>query len=151
LTEFSYTQHYGILLAAVSAEGLTSSWLQGKLHSPTPLVSQPLEVEAALCLNNEVEAPLFISSPTMASTTSLVHTPTSQPTASASEISPSVQPPLVLPQYPPSPGTWRHPKFTEIVKRQSASTFSDRDLRRALCNALALILSFFFTSPIHTA
>jgi nucleoporin POM34 len=77
----------------------------------------------------------------MATTTALVRTPTSKPTTSTTEPSPSIS---------PSPGTWRHPKFTEIVQRQSAATFSDRDLRKALLNALALLLSFFFTLELHT-
>src|SRR5271154_3343121 len=49
----------------------------------------------------------------------------------------------------PSPGTWRHPKFTEIVSRQSASTFSDRNLKIATINAIALVMSFVFSSPLY--
>ncbi|KAI0490473.1 nuclear pore complex component-domain-containing protein [Xylaria cf. heliscus] len=33
-----------------------------------------------------------------------------------------------------SPGTWRHPRLREITKRQEASTFTDKNIRRILVN-----------------
>ena len=80
----------------------------------------------------------------MATTTTLARTPTSNPpTTSHPEISPC--------SIPPSPGTWRHPQFTEIIQRQSAATFSERNLQRAVLNALALLLSLFFASGLSAA
>ncbi len=35
----------------------------------------------------------------------------------------------------PQTGTWKHPRFDEITRRQSASTFSDRNLRGLVYNA----------------
>lgn len=34
----------------------------------------------------------------------------------------------------PQTGTWRHPRFDEITRRQNASTFSDRNIKRVLYN-----------------
>ncbi|KGQ01475.1 hypothetical protein PAAG_11825 [Paracoccidioides lutzii Pb01] len=44
---------------------------------------------------------------------------------------------------PPSPGTWRHPKLKEIVRRQNASTFGDRNVKKIFLNGGCLILSGF--------
>jgi len=43
----------------------------------------------------------------------------------------------------PSPGTWRHPQLREIVRRQNAATFGDRNVRRILCNGGSLIVTCF--------
>jgi len=42
----------------------------------------------------------------------------------------------------PSPGTWRHPKFDEITRRQQASTFTDRNRRKIIWNFSALLLTW---------
>ena len=42
------------------------------------------------------------------------------------------------PTQTPSPGTWRHPKFDEIARRQKASTFDVSNVHRILFNILAL-------------
>lgn len=38
-----------------------------------------------------------------------------------------------------SPGSWQHPKFTEIARRQRASTFNEHNIRRIACNGSALL------------
>ena len=38
----------------------------------------------------------------------------------------------------PSPGTWRHPRFDEIARRQKASTFDASNVHKILFNVLAL-------------
>ncbi|KAL1957021.1 hypothetical protein VTO42DRAFT_6398 [Malbranchea cinnamomea] len=43
-----------------------------------------------------------------------------------------------------SPGTWRHPKLKEIVRRQNASRFGHTNIRRILWNGASLIASGIF-------
>jgi len=50
-------------------------------------------------------------------------TPISRPTPSANGPVPS-----------PQTGTWRHPQFDEIARRQNASNFSDRNVRKIVYN-----------------
>ncbi|KAI0380802.1 NPCC-domain-containing protein [Hypomontagnella monticulosa] len=38
-----------------------------------------------------------------------------------------------------SPGTWRHPRLQEIIQRQNASTFSDKNVRRIAINVIFLL------------
>ncbi|MCJ1475809.1 hypothetical protein MMC13_004473 [Lambiella insularis] len=61
----------------------------------------------------------------------------------------SSQPSPALP-VTPSPGTWRHPKFEEIAKRQQAATFTDSNVTKLLWNAAALIATWPLTY-IHDA
>ncbi|EEH05437.1 conserved hypothetical protein [Histoplasma capsulatum G186AR] len=42
-----------------------------------------------------------------------------------------------------SPGTWRHPQLKEIVRRQNASTFGDRNVKKIALNGGCLITSGF--------
>ncbi|OJD19227.1 hypothetical protein AJ78_00840 [Emergomyces pasteurianus Ep9510] len=42
-----------------------------------------------------------------------------------------------------SPGTWRHPQLKEIVRRQNASTFGDRNIKKIALNGGCLIASGF--------
>ncbi|PGH32264.1 hypothetical protein GX50_04931 [[Emmonsia] crescens] len=44
----------------------------------------------------------------------------------------------------PSPGTWRHPQLKEIVRRQNASTFGDRNIKKIALNGGCLVASGFF-------
>ncbi len=37
-----------------------------------------------------------------------------------------------------SPGNWRHPRLTEITRRQNASVFSEAGLKTIIYNVLAL-------------
>ncbi|KAF3927228.1 hypothetical protein ABW20_dc0106444 [Dactylellina cionopaga] len=55
-----------------------------------------------------------------------------------------------------TPGSWKHPKFDEILRRQDARSLSDRRLSQALKNSSALIVSFivtyfFYHSPIYSS
>lgn len=43
-----------------------------------------------------------------------------------------------------TPGKWRHPQLNEIVRRQNAATFNDKDLKRLLWNGLALLVTWVF-------
>ncbi|KJZ74208.1 hypothetical protein HIM_06439 [Hirsutella minnesotensis 3608] len=38
-----------------------------------------------------------------------------------------------------SPGTWRHPRLNEITRRQNATTFSEKNVRRIAYNVVALL------------
>lgn len=40
-------------------------------------------------------------------------------------------------------GTWRHPKFDEIARRQYATTFDERNVRAVVANASFLFLSVY--------
>ena len=39
----------------------------------------------------------------------------------------------------PQTGTWKHPRFDEIARRQNASTFSDRNIKEVLYNGGGLV------------
>jgi nucleoporin POM34 len=39
-------------------------------------------------------------------------------------------------------GTWKHPKFDEITRRQYATTFDERNVRIILANSTLLLLAF---------
>ncbi|MCJ1247949.1 hypothetical protein MMC30_005164 [Trapelia coarctata] len=59
---------------------------------------------------------------------------------------PAPQTPLAA--VPPSPGTWRHPKFDEIARRQQASTFNDRNITKILWNTGTLIATCSSVIPL---
>lgn len=40
-------------------------------------------------------------------------------------------------------GTWKHPKFDEITRRQYATTFDESNVRAIIANAGLLAASFF--------
>ncbi|KAG4030014.1 hypothetical protein MFRU_013g00380 [Monilinia fructicola] len=40
----------------------------------------------------------------------------------------------------PQTGTWKHPKFDEIARRQNLATFTDQNLRRLLWNGVGFIV-----------
>ncbi|KAJ5223415.1 hypothetical protein N7468_007957 [Penicillium chermesinum] len=75
------------------------------------------------------------SSSTRSMATSLPSTPKATPAAAPSAGS-------------DTPGKWRHPQLSEVVRRQNAATFGDKDLRKAVWNASALVLSWFFGSTL---
>lgn len=50
----------------------------------------------------------------------------------------------------PSPGTWRHPKFDEIARRQDASTFNEKNVRMILWNAGFLLVTFSFRNILES-
>lgn len=43
----------------------------------------------------------------------------------------------------PPTGTWKHPKFDEIARRQNAATFTDQNLRRLLWNAGGFVVLWY--------
>lgn len=50
----------------------------------------------------------------------------------------------------PPPGSWRHPKLDEIARRQSASIFSQSNLRRAIMSIIFLAMTFYIPSLLPT-
>ncbi|KAJ5664843.1 uncharacterized protein N7477_007291 [Penicillium maclennaniae] len=48
------------------------------------------------------------------------------------------------------PGKWRHPQLNEIVRRQNAATFGDKDVKRLLWNGVALVTTWLFGNTIKT-
>lgn len=50
----------------------------------------------------------------------------------------------------PSPGRWRHPKFDEITRRQSANTFDDKSVRLIVWNGGALLLLWLFSANLES-
>lgn len=43
-----------------------------------------------------------------------------------------------------TPGKWRHPQLSEIVRRQNAATFSDKDVKKLVWNGIALLITWAF-------
>lgn len=39
-----------------------------------------------------------------------------------------------------TPGKWRHPQLNEIVRRQNAATFGDKNVRKLVWNGVALVM-----------
>lgn len=72
-----------------------------------------------------------------------------RPTGSLPASSPAPSTPAQTPPPKPSPGTFRHPRLTEIISRQSRSTLKDSNIRSATINAAAIFLSFIFSRDIH--
>lgn len=52
--------------------------------------------------------------------------------------------PIPTPDESRTPGKWRHPYLNEIVRRQNAATFGDRNVRRLIWNGAALLATWFF-------
>lgn len=38
-----------------------------------------------------------------------------------------------------SPGNWKHPRLAEITRRQSQNVFSEKNIRKMVYNAVALV------------
>lgn len=49
-----------------------------------------------------------------------------------------------------TPGKWRHPQLNEIVRRQNAATFGDKNLRKVIWNGGALLMSWIFGHSLKT-
>lgn len=49
-----------------------------------------------------------------------------------------------------TPGKWRHPQLNEIVRRQNAATFGDKDVKRLLWNGAALVTTWLFGNTFKT-
>ncbi|KAI0525411.1 nuclear pore complex component-domain-containing protein [Xylaria bambusicola] len=50
-----------------------------------------------------------------------------------------------------SPGTWRHPRIEEITRRQEASAFTEKNVRRILINVSLLIFLFLLLPLLKKA
>ncbi|KAL4926059.1 nuclear pore complex component-domain-containing protein [Aspergillus undulatus] len=61
-------------------------------------------------------------------------TPTSTPTPERSQ----------------TPGKWRHPQLNEIVRRQHAGTFGDRNVRKLIWNGVALFATWTLGNTFRT-
>lgn len=51
----------------------------------------------------------------------------------------------------PQTGTWRHPKMDEIVRRQNATSFTDRNMRNILYNVGGIVTLFFIARSLWNA
>jgi hypothetical protein len=49
-----------------------------------------------------------------------------------------------------TPGKFRHPLTTEILKRNASSTITERHVKGALTNAAALFASFIFSDVYYS-
>ncbi|TVY84309.1 Nucleoporin [Lachnellula suecica] len=63
--------------------------------------------------------------------------------------------PITIPKAPPAPatpvtGTWKHPKLDEIVRRQNASNFSDRNLKVLMYNFAGIVAVWVFGRSLWT-
>ncbi|KAJ5947907.1 hypothetical protein N7466_000922 [Penicillium verhagenii] len=64
--------------------------------------------------------------------------------------------PMAAMAAPPSagsetPGKWRHPQLDEIVRRQNAATFGDKNLRKVIWNGGALAITWGFGNSIKNS
>ncbi|KAI9930074.1 hypothetical protein ASPWEDRAFT_35338 [Aspergillus wentii DTO 134E9] len=49
-----------------------------------------------------------------------------------------------------TPGKWRHPHLDEIVKRQNAASFGDRNIKKLLWNGAALAATWVFGNTVRS-
>ncbi|KAJ6186038.1 Nuclear pore complex component [Penicillium mononematosum] len=65
---------------------------------------------------------------------------------------PKATPPLAppTPEGTLTPGKWRHPQLDEIVRRQNAATFDQKNVKKLVWNGAALIMSWTFGSTLKT-
>ncbi|KAJ5958734.1 uncharacterized protein N7479_005884 [Penicillium vulpinum] len=66
---------------------------------------------------------------------------------------PKAKPPLAAPPTPEgtlTPGKWRHPQLDEIVRRQNAATFDQKNVKKLVWNGAALAISWIFGSTFKT-
>lgn len=61
---------------------------------------------------------------------------------------PPIAPPT--PEGTLTPGKWRHPQLDEIVRRQNAATFDQKNVKKLVWNSAALVLSWTFGSTFKT-
>lgn len=50
---------------------------------------------------------------------------------------------------PETPGNWRHPRLQEITRRQNASTFSDKNVRKIAWNIAAIAAATALIAVLH--
>ncbi|CAG7951907.1 unnamed protein product [Penicillium olsonii] len=51
---------------------------------------------------------------------------------------------------PQTPGRWRHPQLDEIVKRQNASTFDEKNVKKLVWNGSALVMTWIFGTALKS-
>ncbi|KAF3396112.1 Ubp5-interacting protein [Penicillium rolfsii] len=51
---------------------------------------------------------------------------------------------------PGTPGKWRHPQLSEVVRRQNAATFNDKNLRSVVWNGATLASTWVFGSTLKS-
>ncbi|GIK00161.1 hypothetical protein Aspvir_004181 [Aspergillus viridinutans] len=49
-----------------------------------------------------------------------------------------------------TPGKWRHPRLNEVVRRQNAGTFGDRNIRKLIWNGAALVATWVFGNTVKS-
>lgn len=49
-----------------------------------------------------------------------------------------------------SPGKWQHPRLREIVRRQNATTFDNRNMQRILVNGSAFIVTMIMANIMRS-
>ncbi|CAG8920309.1 unnamed protein product [Penicillium salamii] len=59
-------------------------------------------------------------------------------------------PPAPAFEGPQTPGKWRHPQLDEIVKRQNAATFDEKNVKKLVWNGSALILTWIFGNALKS-
>ncbi|EXJ70052.1 uncharacterized protein A1O5_07125 [Cladophialophora psammophila CBS 110553] len=59
--------------------------------------------------------------------------------------------PTEFPTPPSTPGRFRHPKTTEILRRNAATALTDRSVKGAVTNAAALLLTFIFSDVYYSS
>lgn len=63
--------------------------------------------------------------------------------APATPQTPTAQTPTQTPQLHTPNGTWKHPQFDEITRRQYATTFDEHNVKVIVANASLFAASFF--------
>ncbi|OQV06474.1 hypothetical protein CLAIMM_11035 [Cladophialophora immunda] len=59
--------------------------------------------------------------------------------------------PAELPTPPSTPGKFRHPLTTEILRRNAATALTDRSVKGAVTNAAALLATFIFSDVYYSS
>ncbi|OAP64743.1 hypothetical protein AYL99_00715 [Fonsecaea erecta] len=59
--------------------------------------------------------------------------------------------PVDIPTPPSTPGKFRHPMTTEILKRNAATALTDRSVKGAVTNAAALLSTFIFSDVYYSS
>ncbi|OAL18776.1 hypothetical protein AYO20_11696 [Fonsecaea nubica] len=61
----------------------------------------------------------------------------------------STSKPVETPTPPSTPGKFRHPMTTEILRRNAATALTDRSVKGAMTNAAALLITFIFSDVYY--
>jgi nucleoporin POM34 len=57
---------------------------------------------------------------------------------------------LAASEGPQTPGRWRHPQLAEIVRRQAATTFDEKNVTKLVWNVSAFILMWLFGNTLKS-